>query len=291
MHNKARWALIVGVVLISLYPSTVKLNEAPGSIAAFYRMFIAALALVPFALLTGKIQIPNAKALIFASLSGLFIACDVGLWNISITESTVTQATLLVNLSPIWVGLLSYILFKNKPNQNFWIGAAVAFAGMFIILDLQNFADFSFNRAFFYALLAGLFYAGYILSNKKALTELNLISFFSISLLSSSLFLGLFNLGVGQSFTGFSSFSWSIMLVQGLLIQLLAWFLINYAIQHMRATQVSLSLLGQAFLSSIFAVFILHENLSLRVVLGGILLIAGIGLTFYPKKILPFLGK
>jgi drug/metabolite transporter (DMT)-like permease len=281
--TKARLALFFGIIIISTYPSLVKLNEAPDLVAAFYRMSLPLIFLLPFVFATKKLILSDRKNLLLAALSGLFIASDIAIWNVSIKESTAAQATFLVNLAPIWVGLISLVVLKIKPHGNFWLGALVALMGMLIMLGWRVFYYMQFDRAFLFALLAGVFYAAYIITSKKVLAQLNLWTFFTISLLSSSVYLALLNLIAGNSFVGFTQHSWIIILIQGFVVQLIAWLLINYALKHMKATRVSLSLLSQAILSAVFARFLVGEELSLPMILGGTIILIGIALTFIEK--------
>ncbi|MCD8528833.1 MAG: DMT family transporter [Chitinophagales bacterium] len=277
---KARLTLFVGVLLISLYPILVKLNDAPSLMAAFYRMAIPCFILVPYLLLKKQFVFPKSKATLFAMASGIFIASDISIWNQAIKESSISEATLLVNLSPVWVGLAAYFFLKNKPKTSFWIGTFIALVGMVIVVGFDKFYSFQFNKAFFYAIAAGMFYAGYIVSSKKALNEIALLPFFTLSLLTSSIFLLVINVLVGNSFSGFSTQTWLVLLAQGILIQLVAWLLINFALSNMRATRVSLSLLAQAFFATVFAFLFLGEPITAQTIIGGIILLGGIAFTF-----------
>jgi drug/metabolite transporter (DMT)-like permease len=67
--------------------------------------------------------------------------------------------------------------------------------------------------------------------------------------------------------------------------QLAAWLLISYATQHMKATRVSLSLLAQAVLTALIAYLFLDEKLTLQMILGGVLLLLGIRITFFEKTL------
>src|SRR5690606_25337411 len=114
--TKPRIALVIGIICISIFPILVKLKLSPPIISAFYRMAIAAVVLVPFALISGKMKIPTVKLLVLTIVCGSLFALDVAVWNIAIQESTATQATLLTNLSPVWVGIGSFFFLKNKPT-------------------------------------------------------------------------------------------------------------------------------------------------------------------------------
>jgi drug/metabolite transporter (DMT)-like permease len=97
--------------------------------------------------------------------------------------------------------------------------------------------------------------------------------------------LAIVSLIIGEPFSGFSNMGWFVLVVQGLICQLLAWILISYATQHMRATRVSVSLLGQGILVSFLAWMFIDEAVNLQMIVGGIILLYGIRITFYTKKL------
>lgn len=284
-------ALTVGVLAISVFPVLVKLELAPGVISAFYRMAFSALLLFPYALITKKFKLPSRKYFLLSILCGLIFGADVAVWNISIQESTATQATLLTNLSPIWVGLGMFLFFPNKPKKNFWIGTSLALLGMIILIGFDFFWKMSFDRAFTLAILSGILYAHYMLISKNTLQKVDVISFMSISLLSASLFLGIVSYYLDEPFTGFGPKGWIVLGIQAVICQLLAWLLLSYATQNMRATRVSVSLLGQGFMSAILAWIFLNEQISFQMVIGGLVLLLGIRTTFIEKPLFSFKTK
>jgi drug/metabolite transporter (DMT)-like permease len=77
------------------------------------------------------------KHLLLAVVCGVLFASDVAVWNIAIQESSATQASLLTNLSPLWVGIISYVFLNIKPATNFWIGTTVALFGMAMLVGFN----------------------------------------------------------------------------------------------------------------------------------------------------------
>ena len=283
--TKPRIALVIGIVCISIFPILVKLSLSPGVISAFYRMAIAAALLVPFTILTGKLKIPSLKILFLTVLCGAIFAADVAVWNIAIQESTATQATLLTNLSPVWVGVGAFFFLRNKPTLNFWIGTAIAIFGMITLVGFRFFVELNFDLAFVFAILSGVFYAIYMLLSKDVLYKVEVLPFITISTLSSAVFLATLSCILGEPFSGFSNVGWFVLVVQGVVCQLLAWLLLGYATKHMRATRVSVSLLGQAVLTTILAWLFIGEEVNFQMIVGGIILLFGIRITFYSKKL------
>jgi len=283
--TKARIALVVGIVCISIFPILVKLNLTPGLISAFYRMAIASAVILPYVLITNKFRLPSKKNIFLSMACGAIFGLDVAVWNIAIQESTATQATLLTNLSPVWVGIGAFIFLKDKPTKNFWIGTVIAIFGMVLLVGFNTFFNFNFNLAFYFGVLSGMLYAVYMLTSKNILNETEVVSFITISVVSSAIFLGIISYFTGASFSGFSNLAWFVLIVQGLICQLTAWLLISYATKYMRATRVSVSLLGQAVLATLLAWLFLDEMVTLQMIIGGFFLIFGIRITFYQKQL------
>lgn len=287
--TKPRIALIIGIICISIFPILVKLNYTPGLISAFYRMAIALGIILPYVLFTKQLEIPDRKTLLLTVICGICFGSDVAVWNIAIQESTATQASFLTNLSPVWVGVGTFLFLRPKPSVNFWIGTLIALLGMVTLVGFKFFVRLTFDIGFSFGLLSGVFYAIYLLISKEVLAKTSVVNFMTLSLISSSLFLGILSLALGEPFNGFSNTGWFVLFIQGSVCQLLAWLSVSYATQHMRATRVSLSLLAQAILATILAWAFLDEIITLQMILGGIILLFGIRLTFYDKPlIVPF---
>ncbi|MBA0882093.1 DMT family transporter [Flavobacterium undicola] len=286
MNNaKPKLALALGILCISIFPILVRLQLTNGLISAFYRMFIAAVLLLPYVIITRKFKRPPTTITLLAVVCGLVFATDIAIWNIAIQKSSATQATLLANLSPVWVGIGSFLVLKNKPSANFWIGTAIALMGMVTLVGFETFAQLNFDLAFVLAVLSGMLYATYILISKNILSQVDILSFMSIVLVSSSLFLALVCGITAESFSGFSNTAWLVLFIQGAVCQLTAWLLISYSTQHLQATRVSLSLLGQAVLATLLAWLFLDEKMSWFRIIGAVFLLLGIRITFYNKPI------
>lgn len=281
---KARLSLFLGIFFISMFPILIKMGETSPLISAFYRMLIATALLLPYSIFARKMRVSSFKEIFPALLCGIIFATDISVWNIAIKQSTALQATLLTNLSPVWVGIISLIFLKTKPLITFWIGTLVAILGLIVLIGIDIFVNLSFDTAFVLAMLSGFLYAIYILLSKDVLQKVAVLTFVTYSTLTSTLYLFILSLLFGESFSGFSNISWTMLVLQGIFCQLVAWMLISYAIKRMRATRVSLSLLSQAVITGILAALFLGESVNPQMALGGFIILFGIGITFLPVK-------
>lgn len=282
--TKPRLALFLGILCISIFPVIVRMNLTSGLISAFYRMAIATAIILPFAIYKKKLHLENFKMLLPIMVCGVLFASDIAVWNISIQHSSATQATLLTNLSPIWVGVFSFIFLSYRPRKSFWLGTLIALIGMMVFVGIDTILEFKLDFAFFLGILSGLFYALYILASKKLLDKLDVITFMTYSMIFSTIFLFIINVTYGEQFSGFSNNAWISLFIQGVVCQLIAWLLISYATKNMRATRVSLSLLSQAIFAAILAAIFVNEEITGIQMFGSVIILAGIATTFYEKN-------
>lgn len=284
MMTKPRLALFIGILCISIFPVIVRMNLTSGLISAFYRMAIATAIILPVALYNKKLKLENIKMLLPIMVCGILFASDIAVWNISIQNSSATQATLLTNLSPIWVGVFSLLFLSFRPRKSFWLGTLIALIGMTIFVGVDTILNLQLDLAFFLGILSGVLYALYILVSKSVLEKLEVITFITYSMIFSTIFLFVINVAFGEQFFGFSNKAWISLFVQGIVCQLIAWLLISYSTQNMRATRVSLSLLSQAIFATILAAIFVNEKITGVQMIGSVIILAGIATTFYEKN-------
>lgn len=268
-------ALAVGVICIGFSAIFVKLAAIPGTVSALYRVAIAVLVLLPWWLLRRK-QHVERKALVMVILGGLFFALDLSLWNTGILLTSAANATLLANNAPLWVGLGALLLFHERLSFQYWTGLAIALIGMATIVGADAWQTMSFNTGDLLAIVASFMYAAYMLTTQKARAGVDTLTFNAVYMLTAMFILLALNLGLGSTLTGFSAQTWLALLGLGLISQVLGWLAINYALGHLRAAPVSVSLLGQPVVTAILGIFLLGEGLGINQLIGGFLVLGGI---------------
>lgn len=275
--------LFFGVVCISWSAIFVKLAGISGFGSAFYRMVFGLIAIVPLWLRFRKPAI-DAKGIKIALVCGLIFASDIALWNTSIMISKASVSTLLANMAPVWVGLGALVLFKERPGKVFWMGTAIALGGISIVLGLDKFSasDFSFGNLL--AIIASMFYGAYLLITRKGRSSLDTFSFTFLSMVASTVFLGLLCCVSGVPMWGFSAQTWWLLVALGVVPQMLGWLAINFALAYIQPTVASVSLLSQSVLTALFSVPLLGEYISVREMFGAFIALAGIYLVNSKKQ-------
>jgi drug/metabolite transporter (DMT)-like permease len=277
-HTPAYLALAAACFCIGMSAIFIKWAGVAGPVAAVYRVGVATLALtLPFAWgrWRGGSPLPR-RAMALALLSGVWFAGDLGIWSEAVRFTSAANATLLGNLAPLWVALGALVLWRVRLRRIFWAGLALAFGGGIIVVsqDLRAGADFGYGDAL--AVTASIFYAGYMLNTQHSRRTLGTMTFMWFSVLSSTVILLAVCLALGLPLWDFSLPTYAALVGAGLVSQVGGYLAINYALGHLPAPLVSVTLLGQPVITALLAVPLLGEGISLEQAVGGLIVLTGI---------------
>ncbi|GAB3933237.1 DMT family transporter [Mucilaginibacter myungsuensis] len=276
-------SLVIGIICIAFSPIFVKLAGADAVASAFYRILIAWVLLAPYCIIKQKLKIAP-KDMWLALLAGVVFASDIAVWNTSILMISATVSTLLANLAPVWVGLMSFIFLRKRSGWLFWLGTFVAIGGMLVLVGFQDLINLKFNLGIVLAVTASLLYSIYIMLTKGLLQRVDTITFMFYNMLGSAIFLLAVGMVRGVEMIHFATNTWLNFIGMGAICQLLGWLTINYAIGKLQATKTSVALLSQTVFTAIFAAIMLNEKLAAKEVIGSVVVLAGIGVTFVKMK-------
>src|SRR5579872_6342100 len=270
--------LALGIICIALSAIFTKWAGVPGTVSAFYRIAIAEVVLtLPFARAMARGRVTRDRRIWLLALgAGVFFALDLGLWNTSLFLTSAANATLLGNDAPILVGLGALVLFHERLKGMYWVGLALALAGMGIIVSKDVLGHSSLGGGDLLAMSAGVAYAAYLLATQRIRAKMDTLSSLFIPSMAGVVLLLGFNLALHRPLWGFSAHTYLALLAVSLISQLVGWLAINYALGHMRASIVSVTLLAQPVLTALFAVPLLGEPLASNQILGGVVALAGI---------------
>lgn len=274
-----RLSLVIGILCISFSPIFVKLAGVSPIGSAFYRVFVAWVCLVPYCILKRKLEVKKQQLLISIA-AGMVFAMDIAVWNISLLKISATVSTLIANLAPVWVGLMSLLILRKRSGSLFWIGTAIAIAGMVVLVGYQHIMHMELNTGILLAVLASFFYATYIMITKNVMGGIDVFTFMFYSMLSSSIFLLLINGFMHNDIVHLSAKVWLCFIGMGLICQLAGWLTINYSLRYLESTKVSIALLSQTVFAGLLAAFLLNERLGFNEIVGSVIVLGGIAVTF-----------
>jgi drug/metabolite transporter (DMT)-like permease len=269
-------AAVAGMAWSALF---VRWAGIPGAASAFYRVLIAAAVLVPWRLIRGSSRPVDRRSILLALAGGAFFALDLVLFNSAVLRTTAATAVLLGNNAPIFVGLGTWIFFKDRPRAAFWVGLALALGGCaFIVL-----ADASSGQSVagdvtgdLLALCAAVFWAAYMVTTGHVRTAMDTLTFNTFAIAGSVIALLIICLVLGVPLSGYSGRTWAALLGLGFISQLASYYALVYALGHLPATVTSVSVLGQVPLTALLAAALLGEPLSGAQIAGGLVVLSGI---------------
>jgi drug/metabolite transporter (DMT)-like permease len=270
--------LALGVFAIGWSALFVRWSAVPGWTSAFWRMALAQLVFVPWALAARPATRarPSRAATRDAVVAGVFFAADLALFNTAVMLSSAANATLLGTNAPIFVALGAWLLYRDRPTPRFWAGFALSFVGMIAIvgMDVLRHPHLGLGDAF--AVGGAACYAGYLLYVRRSRQEIDALTFSAISGVAATVTLLLICLVIGTPLHGYPARSWWALIGLALVTQVVGHLSVAYALGRLPVSRTSIALLGQAPLTAILAVPLLGERLSTLQVLGGALVLGGI---------------
>jgi drug/metabolite transporter (DMT)-like permease len=280
-HARAYLVLALGVFAIGWSALFVRWSAVPGWTSAFWRMTIAQLVFVPWALAArarhGAEVRPLQRVAVWAAvIAGVFFAADLALFNTAVMVSSAANATLLGTNAPIFVALGAWLLYRDRPTRRFWAGFALSFVGMVAIVghDLAKHPKLGLGDAF--AVLGAACYAGYLLYVRRSRATLDALSFSTVSGVTASATLLVICLVIGTPLHGYPASSWWALTGLALVTQVIGHLSVAYSLGKLPVSITSVALLGQAPITAILAVPLLGESLSALQVLGGAMVLGGI---------------
>lgn len=125
-------ALVLGALAIGFSPIFVRLTGTGPAAAGFWRLTLALPALLVLTLVNrpaGGLHGPRPMSL----LAGVFFAFDLGFWHYGVKFTTVANATILANLSPVVVTAAAWLMLGERPRKTFLAGLALSLAGVWAI--------------------------------------------------------------------------------------------------------------------------------------------------------------
>jgi drug/metabolite transporter (DMT)-like permease len=216
-----------------------------------------------------------------AVVSGVCLAAHFASWITSLQYTSVASSAALVATTPLWVGIVARVWFKEALNRYRVIGMVLTIAGSIGIAVSDQTASVGTNPLLgnMLAIVGAISGSAYFLLGRGLRSDLPLLHYIWMTYGAAALVLLVAAIGFGFTTLPASGMTWLVLIGLALGPQLLGHTSINYAMRHLSALLVTIALLGEPVGSAILAFVLFQEQVAPLQVMGLVALLLGIGVT------------
>ncbi len=174
--NRTRKAVFLtvlsGVLWGSSFPAIkIGLKYIDPYMFVFLRFFSAAIFMFIILLFTRKLDIKFANKRIWGL--GILNGVSYLLQNVGISFTAASKSSLLVNLTAVWVAIISWFLLKERFGKKKLLGIILSIIGVFLITTNLNFSELTQGMLLgdILVLSSGVGWSFFIVYNKKYIDD------------------------------------------------------------------------------------------------------------------------
>jgi len=277
-------ALVLGIVAVSSAAILITLARREGvpalSIAAL-RMIVAACAVLPFALTRGRAELfaLPLRDLGLAALSGVLLALHFAFWISSLDHTSVMSSVVLVSTNPVFVGLASMFLLRERLARLTIAGMGLAALGAAVI-GLSDIGAGGGTQLCgdILALLGAVSVSGYLLIGRRLRQRVSLVPYVAVVYTTAAVVLLAIAAVARAPLGGFTARGLLLVAALALGPQLVGHTAFNWALQHVSAVFVTVTVLAEPVGATVLALALLGQVPPWTSLAGGAVVLAGIWL-------------
>ncbi len=276
-------ALLAGAMIIALAPILVRLSDVGSTATGFYRLLLA----IP---LYCAIAMPAAGARPAAAapattrdrammcLAGVFLACDLVVWHLSIRMTTVANATLLANVAPVFVVLTGWMIFRIRVTRTYLSGLAAALAGTLVLTGASLSIGWTQFSGDLLGVLTAVFYAAYQMTVGRLRWRFPTVVIMIHAVPAGAVFMLPIALLSGEQLVPAAAAGWLVLAALAAGPQVVGQGLIAWAMAHLPVAFASVSLLVQPVAAAALAWMLFGEHMTVLQGLAAAVVLAGIAI-------------
>lgn len=276
--------MIVAVFFVSWASILIRVSQSAPTTIAFFRMFFSSLMIllaVPF--YRGGWFVKRADFWISA-LSGIFLGLHFYTWIASLKFTSISSSVVLVTTQPVFVAILSYLFLKERIGRSGIAAIILAIGGSYLIARGDLTVDAAHLKGDILAII-GAFMAGtYLFIGRFVRRRVNLIPYVLTVYGISSITILILGLATGSLKAPAVKMDYLIFLLLALGPTIMGHNLYNFALRHLPAFPVGMSILGEPVLATIWGIILLSENPIFSTLIGGIIIILAVALVMIRLK-------
>lgn len=269
-------AVMIGATLLGLAPIGVRLSEVPPVATSLWRFIFALPVLALWALNDKPASGRDTRLLL---LAGVFFGLELSLWAVALTKTTVANATLLTNMTPIFAALFGWLLLKEKIAPAILVGGAIALCGAVLLAAGRAAGPASANEEGLGDLMAmgsAFGYAAYLLIVRSIGKRVGVGAIMFWAAVSAAAVAFVIALLLGEQLLPHSLRGWLILIGLGLVVQVGGQGLIAYGVGRLPIMVSTVLLWMQPLAAAVLSWLLFGEALGPLALFGAALVLAGL---------------
>lgn len=280
-QGKAALAALTGASLIGLAPIAIRLSEVGPNATNLWR-FLFALPILAVWAATSR-PIPTRRQTLWLVLGGFLFGLEISLWAIALNLTTITNATLLVNLTPVFAAVFGWIWLKERLSTPILAGGAVALAGAVTLALARAQSGGGPAEAAAHgwigdsiSLLGAVFYAAYLMIVRTLGKNVSVGAVMFWATLAAACVAAAFSVALGETLLPQTWVGWALVIGLGLFVQVGGQGLIAYGVGRLPIVISTVLLWMQPLVAAALSWMLFDEALSAVALFGAVLVLAGI---------------
>jgi drug/metabolite transporter (DMT)-like permease len=253
----------------------------------FWRFLVSSVTLVAIMLAFRKLdfKVANKKLLVFLGIAN---AAGYLLQYVAMPYTTAAKAALFINLSAMWVALLSPKLLGETFSRKKILGILVGLTGVVLVSTNLNYSSIGGGQlvADLMLIISGLTWAIFMIYNKKLVMNSTSATFQSMTWVLVLTFLAIAPFAVlsGPGFFDLSGWAWAAIVWTAIVCWVLPYYLWLEGLKHLSASTSTVLLLSEIVVAIIASIVVLKESVTVFSTIGAFLIVIAIALVSVRDK-------
>lgn len=241
----------------------------------FYRCLFG----IPFLLMINRFNKPTDEMLVKLSpkriqiitlIAGFCLGMDMLVWNLSFKYTTMAEANLIVNITPLLIFPITILYFKEKSSPWVTIPFMMAIFGLYLLVFSHSSTQQIHLTGDIMALIAAFFYAGFVVLTKIiANSGINMGRYMVKISTYCAILLLIAGIVSGENFLPHNIHGWLLLVALAFISIVCGQYFLAQAMTRIPLQVSSVFLLLQPVFAAIYGITLFGEELSIGQTIGA----------------------
>ncbi len=270
--------LIIAVFFVSWASILIRMADSAPTTIAFFRMLFSTIMVscaIPF-YRSGWFS--EKSDFLISILSGIMLGLHFFLWIASLSYTSISSSVVLVTTQPVFVAILGYLFLKEKIGAGGIAAVILAVSGSYLITRGDFTIDAAHLKGDLLALGGAVMAGSYLFIGRFVRPRVNLIPYITTVYGVSTLTILIMGSISGTLRAPTGNYDYFLFFLMALGPTVFGHSLYNYALRHLPAFPVGMSILGEPVLATVWAMIIFREFPIFTTILGGAIIIVSVAM-------------